>query len=377
MGQGSSMTSICRPIARRARIDDELNGTGRPVLEIGKAKPLLDEPMHCGSHGAGVGVRSYDSAVLDAGDARRVADQFGLGDRALLSGPVARGEQGAVWRLETDAAIFAVKDAFEPTGEHAAAATAQFQDAADAAGVLTPSVVRTVNGDVFGRVGDARVRVYRWVDLRGPDLVLDPVQVGTIVAALHRLRFAALGRPERWYSAPVGAQGWDEIIDALQDHAAPFAVQLRSLREELLALEQWIGVPRDLQMCHRDLWADNVQATGEGAVCVFDWENSGPADPGQELACVLFEFAGSDVSRALTLYQAYRDAGGPGRVEGRAAFSMLIAQLGHILERHCRLWLDNISDADRAHRESGVAEATERPPRRSVLEALLDAVNSR
>jgi hypothetical protein len=116
-------------------------------------------------------------AVLDAGDAQRLADRFGLGDQAVLSGPVASGEQGAVWRLETDAAMFAVKDVLEPTVERVARATAQFQDAADAAGVLTPSVVRAVTGDVFARIGDARVRVYRWVNLRRPDLGLDPVRL--------------------------------------------------------------------------------------------------------------------------------------------------------------------------------------------------------
>ena len=282
-----------------------------------------------------------------------------------------------MWRLETDAAIFAVKDVFGPSAEHLARFTAQFQDAADAAGVLTPRVVRTVNGDVFARVGDARIRVYRWMDLRGPDLGLDPLQLGTIVAGIHRLQFAAVGTPERWYSAPIGAQRWDELIDALQEHAAPFAAEMRSLRAELFATEQWIRAPKNLQMCHRDLWADNVQAIRDGEICVFDWDDSGPADPTHELACVLFEFAGSNTSRAVTLVQAYRDAGGPGRIESRGAFSMLIAQLGHILERDCRLWLDNISADDRAHRESRIAEAIERPHSRSALEALLDTVTSR
>ena len=185
-----------------------------------------------------------------------------------------------------------------------------------------------------------------------------------------------MGALERWYTAPVGAQSWDEIIDAVHEHGAPFAADLRSLRAELVALERWIAAPKDLQMCHRDLWADNVRATHDGAVCVFDWENAGPADPSQELACVLFEFAGTDLSRARAMYEAYRSAGGPGRIDSRGAFSMLIAQLGHILERHCRLWLDNISAADRAHRESGVDEVIQRPHSRSVLEALLEAVNS-
>ena len=316
-------------------------------------------------------------AVLDAGGAQRLAYQFGLGDQAVLCGPVASGEQGTVWRLETDAATFAVKDVLEPTREHLARATARFQDAADAAGVLTPSVVRAVNGDVCAQVGDTQVRVYRWVNLRGPDLGLDPVQLGTIVADIHRVRIDAVGAPDQWYTTPVGAQGWDKIIDALHEHGAPFAADLRSLRAELLAAEQWIDVPKELQMCHRDLWADNVQATRDSAVCVFDWENSGPADPSQELACVLFEFAGTGMSRARTIYQAYRNAGGPGRIDSRGAFSMLIAQLGHILERHCRLWLTNISAVDRAHRQSAVAEALERPHTPSVLEALLDTVNSR
>jgi Ser/Thr protein kinase RdoA (MazF antagonist) len=314
--------------------------------------------------------------VLDVGDARRLADRFALGDRAQLSGPVATGEQGAVWRLDTDVATFAVKDVFEPPGELVARASASFQDAADAAGVLTPTVVRTPDGDVLARVHDTQVRVYRWVDLRGPDLELDPVEVGMIVAGIHRLRFPAEGEPEDWYSAPVGAQRWDEVVEALCERAAPFAAELRSLRTELLALEQWIAPGKNLQVCHRDLWADNVQATRDGIICVFDWENSGPADPSQELACVLFEFAGTDMDRALTLYQAYRSCGGPGRMEGPAAFSMLVAQLGHILERHCRLWLQNTSATDRAHRESAIAEVSERPHTRKTLQALLDAVIS-
>ena len=316
-------------------------------------------------------------AVLEAGDAQRLANQFGLGDQAVVSGPVASGEQGVVWRLETDAGRFAVKDVFEPTDEKLARTTATFQAAADAVGVLTPSVVRTVDGDVFATVGDARVRVYRWVDLRGPDLGLDPAQLGTVVADIHRLGCDPVGAPEQWYTVPVGAQVWDEIIDGLHEQAAPFAADVHSFRAELVALEQWIVAPKDLQMCHRDLWADNVQATHDSAICVFDWENAGPADPSQELACVLFEFANTDVARAATLYQAYRSAGGSGRIDSRGVFSMLIAQLGHIIERHCRLWLDNISAADRAHRESGVGEAIEHPHSRSVLETLLDAVISR
>ena len=56
-----------------------------------------------------------------------------------------------------------------------------------------------------------------------------------------------------------------------------------------------------IQTCHRDLWADNVLPTADGGVCVIDWENSGPADPSQELGCVLFEFARFDPGRVRAL----------------------------------------------------------------------------
>ncbi len=56
----------------------------------------------------------------------------------------------------------------------------------------------------------------------------------------------------------------------------------------LWRLESWMEPPQALQTCHRDLWADSVLPTGNGGVCVIDWEDSGPADPSQELGCVLF-----------------------------------------------------------------------------------------
>ena len=37
-----------------------------------------------------------------------IAAAFGLGGQAVLTGPVARGEQGQVWRLVTDRGLFAV-----------------------------------------------------------------------------------------------------------------------------------------------------------------------------------------------------------------------------------------------------------------------------
>ena len=54
---------------------------------------------------------------------------------------------------------------------------------------------------------------------------------------------------------------------------------------------------------------------------------------------MFFEFACGDSGRARALANAYRDAGGPGSVNRRGHFSMLIAQLGHITEIAATDWL--------------------------------------
>ena len=139
-------------------------------------------------------------------------------------------------------------------------------------------------------------------------------------------------------------------------NGAPFAERLSEMRDELVALEGLMEEPRDLQTCHRDLWADNVLRTAAGGLCVIDWENCGLADPSQELALVLFEFGLGDPRRARALYRAYLEAGGPGRIDRRGNFSMLIAQLGHIGEDACARWLDpGESEAERERQEAGGA----------------------
>jgi thiamine kinase-like enzyme len=129
--------------------------------------------------------------------------------------------------------------------------------------------------------------------------------------------------------------------------------------------------------CHRDLWKDNVLPTPDGGVCVIDWENSGPADPSQELACVLFEFARSDAGRARVLTESYRDAGGPGAVRRRGDFSMLIAQLGHVTETAAADWLTpNPRSPERADAAAWIGEVLDEPHTRELLETLLRQVSA-
>ena len=322
-------------------------------------------------------------------DAADLARRFGLGGAARLSdGPVARGKQGVVWRLDTADGSWAVKVPFHRSGEDEVRSAAAFQEAACAAGVPAPRVRRTTDGCVFATLEGTQVRLYEWVDLRAPDAMLDPGQVGAVVAAIHRVAAADHhasaaghrvpaadhGPVEAWYRKPVGAERWDYLVGQLRHEGAPFAGRLANLRDELVALESWIEPPQILRTCHRDLWADNVLPTADGGVCVIDWENSGPADPNQELACVLFEFARSDPGRVRALTGAYRQAGGPAAVTRRGHFSMLIAQLGHITEAAASDWLDpNPRSPERTDSAAWISEVLDEPHTRERLDAIVAA----
>ena len=172
---------------------------------------------------------------------------------------------------------------------------------------------------------------------------------------------------------PIAGTSWSS---GFAQAGAPFAGRLAELRDELVALESWIEPPQTLRTCHRDLWADNVLPTADGGVCVIDWENSGPADPSQELGCVLFEFARADPGRARALIDAYRAAGGPATVSRRGHFSMLIAQLGHITEIAATDWLEpNARSPDRADSAAWIGEVLDEPHTRELLDGLLEAAS--
>src|SRR6185437_960950 len=217
-------------------------------------------------------------------DLAELTRHFDLGRALKLSdGPLARGKQGLVWRLDTTDGSWAVKTPLDLFDEDEVDAATSFEEAAYAAGVPTPRVMRTTEGLVFATIFGKQVRVYEWVDLMPPDTRLDPGQVGEVVAAIHRLRLPGQGPLDPWYHEPVGPGRWDDLVARLVEAGAPFAGQLADLRDELVALESWIEPPQLLQTCHRDLWEDNLRPTADGGICVIDWENAGPADPSQEL----------------------------------------------------------------------------------------------
>ena len=317
---------------------------------------------------------------LEAGDVAPLIGAFGLGEDGRLSDePVARGRVGSIWRLDTDRGAWAVKQVGDVDDAELAEILdgAAFEEAADAAGIRTPGVRRTADGEVIADLGDVRVRIHRWIEMDAPNLEVDPILVGRLVAGLHRVEFAGSIGVDPWYAAPVGSRRWSEIIVALRDRRAPFADEMDALVPELIALEQFLGGPlRAARTCHRDLWADNVRRTADGDLCVFDFDNAGLADPSQELAAILVEYAGSDPGRASAIVGAYEEAGGPGRVMGPRDFAMPIAQLSHIVEEGCRRWLAATTDEERADNEGWVREFIDRPLTRDLIDRLLAAIRA-
>jgi thiamine kinase-like enzyme len=242
----------------------------------------------------------------------------------------ARGELGRIWRLETATGIWAVKEIFRPDSEAEAQADVAFQEAALAVGVPMPRPIRSPAGTVLAEVAApgrrATVRVYSWVDIAQPVRRVEATDAAAILGRLHALAIPDVRPMDAWFTDPVAADRWHEILAATERAAAPWAPTLARLVPELIAGEPLIVAGRHEPRitCHRDFNPENVLADIRGGPVVVDWENSGPAAAEQELASVLAEFV-PDARATPMFLRAYEDAGGPARLRDGASFAMCLA----------------------------------------------------
>lgn len=302
----------------------------------------------------------------------QIASLFGLGTPSRPMVPAARGKQGIMWRLDTETDAYAVKELVLRTTAAEVAQDTAFQEAmARRDGLFLPRPIRTVDGEVLAHVGDHQVRVYEWVGLLPPRVDLAPTLLGELLAALHRDPLPAAGPVHPWYVAPVELAEWDAMAAALHARGAPFAAEFTAAIPAQVEGQRLLTAPVQLQLCHCDLWADNLLPTPDGRVCVIDWENCGAQDPGHELAMLLFEFCYQAPGRVARLWTAYRDAGGTGRLDGRGSFTMVIAQLGHFMQAAGEDWLEAGTDDDRDRAEAWFREAIERPLDAAQMDELL------
>ncbi|MGH3308251.1 MAG: aminoglycoside phosphotransferase family protein, partial [Nocardioides sp.] len=275
--------------------------------------------------------------------------------------------------LSTDRGDFAVKDARFPVDRDEVAIDAAYQDRVRSHGVPMPAVVRTPDGDALVQLGSGPARVYAWVDVLPRERALDPATVGALVAGIHRVQVATRSPVDPWYVVAVGEPAWRDLTARLRDARAPFADRLESLVPDVLAAEALLVETDAVQVCHRDLWADNVLRTPDAGLVVLDWENSGPGDPAGELGVVLFEFGLGDPARMRDLFASYVEAGGPARLRTPGDLTMLIAQAGHIAQIGCERWLKATTDEERADNAAWVGEFLDEPVTVGTVETILDA----
>jgi len=196
------------------------------------------------------------------------------------------------------------------------------------------------------------------------------------LATIHKVHYAPARPPIGWYTEPLGAPRWTELLDAAIAADAPFAEALDAEIIELLRLEALMEPLAKLQSCHRDLWADNILPTPAGGVCVIDWENCGLADPAQELPMAMIDFAFGDQRRLAELYMSYVEAGGAGRVTGYGSFTMVIAQFSHFWESAITAYLSTNAAEVKAHSLDRIAELLKPSLRVAHLEEMLDTIAS-
>lgn len=287
-------------------------------------------------------------------DPQAVSDAFGLGHAHSLSGPLARGELGEIRRLETQWGAWAIKQSLEPGNHPELETSTAYHRQCWESGVPSPEPVRAVSGSLVTEVSGQFLRAYTWVDLEDPDAGVDPAAVGELLAMVHRVHREPAGSVHEWFEAPIGPQEWTRVLTASRAVGAPYVDRLAELLPRIIEVESILVPMAAVQTCHLDLWSDNVLRRPDGALCVIDFDNAGPADPGREVAMVVFEFGQGDNDRRRALYDAYRAAGGPGRVTGRDSCAMTVAQLHHIGHRHLQMWLTAPDDTARERSLKGV-----------------------
>ena len=223
-----------------------------------------------------------------------IAAAFDLGAVRSLDGPVARGEQGLVWRLDTERGTFAVKESLAPLEEADVARATAFAEAAARAGVPTPAAVRTVDGALLQPLVERPCASSRGRTSARSIAASTPRRSGACWRSCTASATTTGRRSTPGTRSRSARARWRELTAELTARAGPYAAELASLCDELIALDGLVEPPRTLATCHRDLWADNVRGLDGGGLCVIDWDDCGLADPSYELAAVLWEFAVGD-----------------------------------------------------------------------------------
>jgi Ser/Thr protein kinase RdoA (MazF antagonist) len=262
-----------------------------------------------------------------APDPGAVAAAFRLPGTPQRLTPVDGAWSNRVYRLQTTAGAYAVKELRNPWGERRfgerLAGAWAFERAAIAAGVAAPEPVPAPDAWPTATVpraggGTALVRVHRWADASpvGPGPVSGPVArwAGAALARMHAL---AVRPPDRGvFPVPdaASAAGWPALVEAAQRAGAPWAAALAAVHGDVDTIARLVREgghrPDEEVMSHADVDQRNLLLGAAGPL-LCDWDVAAPVVPRRELADVALSLAGwSEAAIARTVVTAYAEAGG-------------------------------------------------------------------
>jgi Ser/Thr protein kinase RdoA (MazF antagonist) len=324
------------------------------------------EPPQGSSNETGAGpsatTRPPRPSAVEPPDARDVADVYGLGRPAGAPTLAARGELGRIWRLETAAGRWAVKELLRRGEESPARADVAFQEAALSAGIPMPRPVVAPDGRVLHAVaaGDRRVdvRVYTWVDLAGREHRAPAIPAAGILGRIHAMGYRDDGPVDPWFAEMPSTERWVALLGAAEAAGVAWVGPLESLVARLREGDSLVALGRHEPTirCHLDFNPENILLDVTGAAVVVDWENSGPAAAEQELASALAEFV-PDPAETSTFLRAYRDAGGTATLLDRASFAMTLAVQANLVAWYAARALDPAARTeDRARSEHWIRD---------------------
>jgi Ser/Thr protein kinase RdoA (MazF antagonist) len=318
-------------------------------------------------------------------EAQTIAAAFALGRATGAAVPVARGEMGRVWRVDTDRGWFAVKELLEPMDEASAQADIAFQLAAIDTGVPMPRPILQPDGAALATVerpggSTATFRAYTWMDLADPVLAAAPGVAATLLARLHALDLPADAPMDPWFCEPLGPDGWAALRDAVRAAAPPWldaferALPGAEAAEAIVVDAALDRLPVEaLRRCHLDFNPENVLLDVSRRPVVLDWENSGSAPYEQELAHALLDFA-AEPQVAAEFLRVYHEAGGPARITGRDSFAMALAVQGNLANAFARFGIAAEAEEDRARMADRIDELDRTLFTLEPIDRILDVV---
>ncbi|WP_328323739.1 phosphotransferase [Kribbella sp. NBC_00382] len=312
------------------------------------------------------------------GVARELAEVFGVGELVRIS-PVARGAMGAVWELRTAEGVFAAKELFWFDGEvDSVLPEVAFRAACAESGVPSPAPLAAANGKYVVRLGSRWWRLYEWADgvAPGPQDAEATAWLAAQMGVIHAIDWPG-GSTEvvPWYHR-VDVD-WPALVLEAKHARVEWAERLDQLQPRLAELNSIVNTTPigDQVWCHRDLRNSNVLRSGPNTLLV-DWDNAGQLAPHRELGALLMPYLHSPAD-LRQIADAYRTAGGPGRIDDPSGFATGLAISLNFLHGQASAAMDDaVAEQHRTFAAQQVVDLLDTLPTLELLEQAATTIRS-